>query len=281
MKKNYFNVVFKVMEERFPYFYVIIENYDIKGIEERYDELMVCFDEVYWTEDIRSSILEQCLEYIPEIEVVSEELVPDENWMEEWEKSTPVIIVNERIGIAPGWKADELQCDVKLIINPKMSFGTGQHSTTKLVCALMEKAVRSGEFWIDAGTGTGVLAILAMKLGAARVLAFDNDEWSIDNALENFKLNGIEQNFAIEQADILNYQVPKSDGIVANLFVNLLDKSYKNFYESLSDSKGYLILSGILIYDADYVVDIYTKNGFELIEKTTEFEWTALLLKAR
>jgi len=280
MKKTYYNIHFHILEENFPYFYAIIEQYPIVGMEEKYDEIMVCFESNFWNPALKKNLTKHLSEYIPEASILNEILIEEENWMENWEKETPAIIVSERISIAPDWKSDEVDTDIKIIINPKMSFGTGQHSTTKMVCQLLESVVKQGDFWIDAGTGTGVLAILALKLGASKIFAFDNDEWSINNSIENFQLNDIKENFILEQADIFEIEIPKSQGIVANLFVNILKKTAEKFYRSLIDSNGDLILSGILVYDADDLIEDYQNFGFQLIEKKQEFEWVALHFKA-
>jgi len=269
------------LEEFFPYFYVVIENYNIEGIEELFDEIIVCFQNDNWNEEVKLELLNSLKEYIPDIKIINEEVIEDKNWNEEIEQNTPIIIINNKIGIAPQWKIEQLSTDIKIIINPKMSFGTGQHSTTKLVCQLLEKNVKSGDFWIDAGTGTGVLAILAKKLGASKVFAFDYDEWSVLNARENFELNDIEGEYVIEQHDVFDISLPNCDGIVANMFLNILDKTVDKFYKALKENKGNLILSGILKYDKDYIIERYCNNNFEHIETLEEDEWVAIHLRAQ
>ncbi len=281
MHKKFINVKFSLLEEFFPYFYVVIENYNIEGIEELFDEIIVCFQNDNWNEEVKLELLNSLKEYIPDIKIINEEVIEDKNWNEEIEQNTPIIIINNKIGIAPQWKIEQLSTDIKIIINPKMSFGTGQHSTTKLVCQLLEKNVKSGDFWIDAGTGTGVLAILAKKLGASKVFAFDYDEWSVLNARENFELNDIEGEYVIEQHDVFDISLPNCDGIVANMFLNILDKTVDKFYKALKENKGNLILSGILKYDKDYIIERYCNNNFEHIETLEEDEWVAIHLRAQ
>lgn len=281
MKKNYLNVKFRLFEEYYPYFYVIIENFKIEGIEENFDEISVCFSSENWNETIKNELLNSLKQLIPDIEIINEQIIEDKNWNEEIEKNTPIIVVSEKIGIAPEWKLHELNTEIKIIINPKMSFGTGQHATTKLVCKLLEKVVQNGQFWIDAGTGTGILGILAMKLGARSVYAFDYDKWSVENARENFTLNNLKSNFIIEEADIFECNLPNADGIVANMYLNILDKTANKFYNALKENKGNLILSGILKYDADYIIDHYSQHLFEHVETLSEDEWVAIHLKVK
>ncbi len=281
MKKNYLNVYFSLNEEYYSFFYALIEPYQLLGMEELLDEIVVTFEENYWTKILQDEILSSFSIYIPNLSIKRTEKVKEKNWNEEIEKNTPTINVSKKIGIAPEWKINELDNEIKIIINPKMSFGTGQHSTTKLVAQLMENVVQKGEFWVDAGTGTGVLAILAMKLGASKVFAFDNDDWSVLNAKENFILNDLTHSYTIENIDILNTKLEEANGITANMFVNILDKTYKNFHNSLVNNNGSLIVSGVLIYDKDYIIELYTKNGFDLINILQEDEWVAIHFKAK
>ncbi len=281
MLKKFINVKFSLLEEFFPYFYVVIENYNIEGIEELFDEIVVCFQNDNWNDRIKLELLNLLKEYIPNIKIISEEVIEDKNWNAEIEQNTPIIKINDKIGIAPQWKIEQLDTDIKIIINPKMSFGTGQHSTTKLVCQLLGKNVKSGDFWIDAGTGTGILAILAKKLGASKVYAFDYDEWSVLNARENFELNNIDGEYVIEQNNVFDIIMPSCNGIVANMFLNILDKTVEKFYSALKECKGNLILSGILKYDKNYIIDQYCNNNFEHIETLEENEWVAIHLRAK
>jgi ribosomal protein L11 methyltransferase len=156
-----------------------------------------------------------------------------------------------------------------------MSFGTGQHETTRLVSRLMEKYVQPNQFWIDAGTGTGVLAILAVKLGAKSCYAFDNDIWSVENTLENIALNNVEDKIEVEQVEIDNIELPRADGIVANLFANLIIKNAPKFAKALPSSAP-LLVSGILVYDKDEVISAAENAGFRFAEIIQEAEWVAI-----
>ena len=112
--------------------------------------------------------------------------IENRNWNEEWEKTIKPIQVTDRIIIKPTWHEYEAKPgEIVLTIDPKMSFGTGYHETTRLVLRLMEKHVTAGMSLLDVGTGTGVLAIAGIKFGAASAVGIDVDEWSYINALEN------------------------------------------------------------------------------------------------
>ena len=125
--------------------------------------------------------------------IVSVQFIDDRNWNEEWERTIKPIQVTERIVIKPTWhQYDAKPGEIVLTVDPKMSFGTGYHETTRLVLRLMERHIKPGVKLLDVGTGTGVLAIAGIKLGASSGVGVDIDEWSYDNALENVKLNDVD-----------------------------------------------------------------------------------------
>jgi len=263
------------LEEDYDLLYAIFYGLPFSGIEEKLDELIATFPLEYWIEKgthIKTILEESGIK----AEITKEEILEDKNWNEEWEKQVPAINVNDRIGIAPEWKLSELKNEIKIAINPKMSFGTGEHSSTRLMCILTEQVIKRDSYWIDAGTGTGVLAILAVKLGARRVLAFDNNYWSIDNAVENIKLNNVQFQIELIEADIDSFDFPDCDGIMANLFFNLLIPSFPKFYNGLKHKKGDLLVSGIMIYDKDEIIKAATDAGFEITNSITEDEWIAI-----
>jgi ribosomal protein L11 methyltransferase len=279
--KNFKNVSISISEEKFDLAIAVLTDYPILGIQEETDKLTATFLDSEWTSEMRMELLQSLKNIDKNAQILSEELLNTQNWNEEFERNIPIINISNRIAIMPEWKKFEVSVDIPIIINPKMSFGTGQHETTRLIAKLMEKYVQPGQFWIDAGTGTGVLAILALKLGAARAFAFDNNEWSIENATENFDLNDVSDSIDLIEADIENITLPKSDGIVANLYANLVRNSFPKFYNSLVGKNGVLLVSGILIYDIEEVIQSAVENNFELIEQIQESEWVSLAFKCK
>jgi ribosomal protein L11 methyltransferase len=278
--QEYINLHISIPEEEFDLATALLSTLAIVGIEERFDELVVCFKIEDYNEETKLSIVESFLEHIPKAKLTKVERISDKNWNEEWEKNTKSIIVNDRIGIAPEWRIDEINNPIKIIINPKMSFGTGEHSTTRLVAILMDKILKKNSKWIDAGCGSGILAILAIKLGAESVFAFDNDIWSVENTKENTTLNLVSDKIDILQASVDSILLPSADGICANLFAHLLIASFPIFYKSLESKRGDLIVSGILKYDADDVKQKAIESGFKFIESIFEDDWVAIHFRA-
>jgi ribosomal protein L11 methyltransferase len=278
--KEYVKAIIKVNEENFEPVTGLISQLEINGIEEGYDELSIFFDKDLYDKESLMSLISQLNELFPEIKLLSEEIIIEQNWNEEWEKTVDSIIVNENITIAPSWKAQTINSKIIVEINPKMSFGTGSHETTRLMCRLIEEAVRPGSKWLDMGTGTGVLAILAARLGAGKVLAIDNDAWSVENAIENVDLNKVGDIVEIRSGDVNSFEYEVFDGISANLFKNLLIPSFQKFFDALPD-KGDLLISGLLKYDLDEVSAAAKKAGFDLLKTIYENEWIAIHLKAK
>ncbi len=278
--RNYINVHIAIDEELYDLFYGVIYKFPFLGIEEKYDELVVSFDTDCWDEGMRKKLISEMKKLDETIKIIEEEAIFDKNWNQEWESNVSPNIVTNKVVITPSWKANEIESEIKIIINPKMSFGTGEHQSTRLICRLMEECVKEGQFWIDAGTGTGILSILAIKLGANRVLSVDNNEWSIQNASENFRLNNVYNKIELQQNSIEDISLPEADGIAANLYSNLLMKMMEKFYHSLYVSSGSLLASGVMIYDEDDIIKCAIRNGFQLQKKLIEDEWISFHFKA-
>lgn len=279
-EKAFINIFVSLPEESYELAYGFVSNYPITGIEEKIDEIVITIPEILWNNTVKNMLIEDLIKSSPLAKITKEEIIYDKNWNEEWEKTISAIIINERIAITPEWAVDQISNELKIIINPKMSFGTGHHSTTRMMCQLLEKLVKPGSEWIDAGTGTGVLSILAIKLGAKNVFSFDFDEWSIENTKENLSLNNITKGIDLRLASILEIELPNCDGIAANMYTHLLTPSFPKFKKALENSKGDLIISGVLIYDKNDIITSAEKAGFEHIQTINVDEWIAVHFKA-
>ncbi len=272
---NYVKIVLSVAEEDYEKAYYILTDFDFCGIEEGFDLLSITFTEEYFSDEIKNQMLAELSQLINNIVIKEIEIIADRNWNEEWEKNLVPFKVNDRIAITPSARANEIDAPIKLLINPKMSFGTGEHATTRLVATLMDGLVQKNSFWIDAGTGTGVLGILAVKLGAKSCYAFDNDQWSVENAIENAELNDVADKMDIEIGNIDIMELPHADGIAANLFYHLVKGALPKFRKALDTSKGDLLISGIMIHDAKSIIEIAKGLGFKLHKTMIENEWQA------
>lgn len=279
MQTSYINIHVKINEEFYEPFYGFVSQLPIVGIEEGLDIIVVCFNAEDWNDDIHLQI-EQILQLVaPDAKIQNIEEIANKNWNEEWEKTLQPIKIDDDITITPLASAEDIHAKHKITIVPKMSFGTGHHQTTRLVCKLMKNLVSKSSYWIDAGTGSGVLAILAAQLGADNVLAFDFDEWAYLNATENVVLNGLSEKIRVIQASVNDIQLPHANGILANMFKNILIESFPKFRDSIKPLDGDLIISGLLIYDKDEIIKAAENNAFKVIDTLTEDEWIAIHLK--
>lgn len=204
--------------------------------------------------------------------------IAKQNWNEEWEKNYDPIAVGNDIYVRATFHEPKPNVAYEIIINPQMSFGTGHHETTHQLLALQLEVDHQGKQVLDVGSGTGILAIMAAKLGATSVAATDIDDWCIENALENFGLNGIEPDF-VKQGTIYELQLSGSYEIVlANINTHvLLDEMAA--YEKLLAANGHLFLSGFYESDRAQIIEMATRLELKEIKSTTEKNWVALLLQ--
>lgn len=255
-----------------------LSQYPLQGIEMGLDSMVVCFEQNDWQEDYVTHILQDMKDFGVPAKVVEVGTEDDQNWNAEWEASIDPVIVNERIAIVPEWRVDDVDAPLKLVITPKMSFGTGHHATTRMMCRLVEQYAKEGDTWIDVGTGTGVLAVLAVKMGATHVLAFDNNEWSIVNARENIERNECSHAIELIQQDLENMVLPTCDALAANLYRHLVVPYASHFVESVKPG-GVLLVSGILIYDKDEVIQPFQELKCRVDAYHEEGEWCAVAFR--
>ncbi len=256
---------------------------DIDGINET-DSGLIVF--VGSTKNVLRSDIENILhQIVDEKHIISftieEETLEDKNWNEEYEKNVRVIEVTDRIVIKPSFKDYTPKKDqIILTIDPKMSFGTGEHATTRLVLKFIEKYLRGGETVLDVGSGTGVLGIGAVMLGANSALCIDNDEWCFLNGSENVKANNMESKVEIRLAEIDQIVEKDFDLIVVNINKHILLEIAEEIRRKINET-GTLILSGLLIVDEEDIIQKFALFGFRTINKSEMDEWCALVLQLK
>jgi len=200
------------------------------------------------------------------------------NWNEEWEKHYDPIEVGEDVYVRASFHAPKQGVAHEIVINPKMSFGTGHHATTYLMLTHQLNIDHSGKRVIDIGSGTGILAIMAHKLGAKEVEALDIDEWCVENGEENFALNGLPD---IKMGlGTIREVAPEGtfDITLANINKNvLLDEM--EVYADLVKPGGHLLLSGFYEHDIPDILEKAGAYGLELKDQKTRSDWAALVLE--
>jgi ribosomal protein L11 methyltransferase len=205
-------------------------------------------------------------------------IIQNQDWNMQWEESIVPIEVTKNVAIKPSWKEYNGTAKIVIEIDPKMSFGTGHHETTRMMVRLLEKFVKGGEKILDIGTGTGVLAIAAVKLGAGSCTAIDNDGWSIENARENIEKNNASDKINLVSGEITFAEQSEFDIVVANLNRNTLLYIKTEIYKRCREG-GILLVAGILTLDEENVVDSYRQIGFERVDVIHEADWSALAFK--
>jgi len=256
---------------------------NIAGITEEENHLIIFVDEDANVNEEGIKIYLEKLKFeklLNDYSIVSESL-PEENWNELWEKGREVIRVSDKFVIKPTFKDYKaLPGEIVLTIDPKMSFGTGEHQSTKLLIKLLEKYVSPGIRLLDVGSGTGILSIAAIKLGAAEAVAVDNDERCYENCIENCELNSVTTKVKIVKGEISDIKEDNFDLIIANIqkdvLLNIADKIMRKLKPN-----GIAILSGLLEKDEEDIERHYTETGFETLEIKSMDEWIALALKRK
>ena len=215
---------------------------------------------------------------IPEIENVK-----NEDWLDGWRNNFTLTELTEKTLIVPSWlelPVGETRLGIK--IYPGQGFGTGTHETTRIAATVLEEelsAFDSTARVLDVGTGSGILAILAAKRGAARVLALDIDDEALANAKENCAHNQICDQLSLENRTLTQIE-EKFTLIVANIIAPVLITLAPDFSKLLKP-EGRLILSGILFDQVDQVKKVFTETGFEVKPTITLGEWAGLVCKLK
>jgi ribosomal protein L11 methyltransferase len=202
-------------------------------------------------------------------------LIEETNWNQLWESNFDPVVVDDFVAIRADFHKPIENTRLEIVITPKMSFGTGHHATTYLVMQQMREIDFSNKTVFDFGTGTGVLAILAEKLGAKNVLAVDIDCWSIENAAENIKRNACTA-IDLKLADSADMNAA-FDIIVANINKNVILQNLNVLAKQLSPH-GILLLSGLLIDDEEDILIASKENGLHLLRKEVRTNWLLLQL---
>lgn len=198
------------------------------------------------------------------------------NWNQKWEEEFQPVVVDSFAAIRAHFHKPIKNVQYEIIITPKMSFGTGHHATTYMVIQLMKGIDFIGKKVLDFGTGTGVLAILAEKMGAQSVYAIDNDEWSINNAIENAEQNNC-IGINIQQAGTLpaNQQF---DIILANINLNVITANLGAIITATLPSAK-IICSGFLVTDEATILKAAENHGLKKIQAQKKGEWLALVFE--
>lgn len=222
------------------------------------------------------ALKELLLQYSFDLKNLHIKTVAQQNWNEEWEQNFEPVNIGSELRIRAPFHLPDPSFPMELVIQPKTSFGTGHHETTFTIMELMLACDMQGKSIFDYGSGTGILAILAAKLGATRLLANDIDEWASENIFENIALN---QSPEIEfiHGDLSAIAPQKFDYILANINKNILMESFSGLSPLLA-KEGTLFISGFYDTDLPDLTAEAEKAGFKVAQKVVKNNWTAAKL---
>jgi len=272
MQENYIECAFKVhpLQPASDILIAQLAELDFESFIETHEGVLAYIGKQHWNED-RIKELQIFTQPHIEIEYGVRE-IKQENWNAQWEQSFEPIRIDENCVIrAPFHARPEVTYDI--VIEPKMSFGTGHHETTHLMLRHILNAGFKGKSVLDMGCGTGVLAILASMKGASRVDAIDNDPWSYVNAIENVQRN-LQDNIEVHEGDAGWLEEQKYDYILANINRNVLLTDLPLYVRHLNPN-GVLMLSGFLTADLPLISEKCREEGLDFLKKSEKKDWAA------
>ncbi len=208
-------------------------------------------------------------------------VIQEVNWVEAWKEHYHPIPVGKRLLIIPAWLQPENPNRIPIRIDPGMAFGTGTHPTTQLCLALAEDRIQPGETVIDIGSGSGILSIAALRLGAAHALGVDIEAEAVTSALQNATLNQVERWLELGLGSVSEvrrgqFSIRKAPIVFANILAPILVRLFEDGLADLVESGGCAILSGILVEQEASVLAAAERFGLKLIERQQIEDWVAL-----
>ena len=228
------------------------------------------------------SVLKTALEDFPfEDTTISYDIreAEDRDWNEQWEQEGfEPIVISENLIIHDGRHLPDSTPDIAIEIDAKLAFGTGTHETTRMICSTLLELQPKGRV-LDCGTGTGILSICALKLGAQEAIGYDIDEWSVDNARHNAVINQIDNRFTslLGDASILNKVEGTFDLVMANINRNILLNDMPQFVSKMN-ADATLILSGFYTDDCQTLIEKAQTLGLTLQQQKEDQQWACLVL---
>lgn len=204
--------------------------------------------------------------------------VDEADWASAWKSFFKAVEIG-RLLIKPSWEDVGTKPEQVIVeIDPGMAFGTGNHPTTQLCMLALEKYIEGGERVLDVGTGSGVLAIAAAKLGASEIHSTENDPVAVDAAVENVRRNGVCDRVKVELSESPSSVKGRFDLVVANITANVILGMAEDIANAAKPG-GLLITSGLIESRSDEIAGQLTELGFELVEKGIEDEWVVLVMR--
>lgn len=213
--------------------------------------------------------------------IIEVNIVEEEDWEHEWKKYFKPMKVSEQLVIVPSWEVYEKQAHEKIIkMDPGMAFGTGTHPTTMLSLRALESVLKEEDVVLDVGSGSGVLSIASVLLGASHVYSYDLDDVAVKSTTTNRDMNHFEQHITVQQNDLLKNVQQPAHVIVSNILADILLLVIEDAWNNLLPN-GYFITSGIIEDKANIVQDKMEAQGFSIIQKNEQDKWISFIVQKR
>ena len=248
---------------------------EMEGLEEKEDEICIYIAEDNITE-AEQTIKEICEQQQTSF-TISE--LENKNWNEKWESSFQPILIDDFVLVRATFHPVNTYVQHEIIIEPKMSFGTGHHPTTSQMMQHMRAIDFKNKSVLDCGSGTGILAILAEKLGAKNCIAVDNDIWCFENCKENIELNHC-QKIQPVLGDLDTVKNEKYDIILANIHRNFLVE-FMHTLSAITNENGFLLVSGFYEEDAKIILDKALECNLIANYHTTQHNWACIVFQKK
>lgn len=279
MKETYLDILLSVpnddsLRETLAY---QLHQLGFEGLMEDQDGLHAYILREHWDNALQTSVQAVWNTHAPySIAISSITEIKNQNWNRQWEESIQPIAVTERIIITPSWHPlPEQEQKTVLIIDPKMSFGTGYHESTRLVLRMLERYLIANSTVLDVGTGTGILAIAAVKLGAQLAIGVDVDEWSYVNGKENVERNGLVKYVDVRHGSLDVVQEREFGMIMANITRIAITELLPAMLDKLQKD-GLLLLSGLMADDRIAMEKTLQQHRCTLLSVINENEWIGI-----
>ncbi len=271
---QYIQILFeKIDEVKKDMLIAMLGNIGYDGFEEEENLLKAFIPKINFDKNLLDNLIDiKQIKYLKSV-------IKEKNWNEIWEADfTPIEIYNPItskpfVCIRAGFHKAQKSFEYDIIITPKMSFGTGHHPTTHLMVEQMSQINFHGKSVIDFGTGTGVLAIIADKMGSAHITAIDCDDWSVNNAIENVKNNNC-KNISVIKAETIK-DIYKGDIILANINLNIITDKISEI-KNACHAGATILFSGIMEHDEKNIIEVLKNAQIKITHIFKRENWLAI-----